>query len=505
MLLDLTIILSYFAIIFAIGIRSRVKKGATSEEYFLGSRSLRWPSVAISTIATNIQAGHFIGMAGSAYVFGLAQANLEINAIFGILMAAFFFVPLFLRMKVTTITQFFEARFGAEVALAYSGLMIVLYGFLYLGAALFWGAYAIEGAFGGMVAFLGPNPIARISVLVLVLGTFSAAYTYLGGFRAVVRTDLAQFALLTVGGLVTVLIAVNVLGGWSQLWAKTGNLMHLHLPADHSTLPWIAIFGMNLLNLQYWGANQVILQRALAAKSLWHAQFGLLVGGLLKYMMALIIVIPGIALAGILRDSPLKDPDQAYITLVNNLLPTGLRGVILCGLFASLMSTIDSIYNSVSTLWSVDIYKRHLRPDASEAQVVAMGKKAIVVALITGVAAAFVHTYVKFADPGFPLTHWFNEVSYYAKNGIAMLIMAAVFLLSPSRRLVLGALLFSVPLTYMLKVSMPSMNYFVRAGWIIVLTFGVVAIPTVIRHGWRIPLRQLLIVSRKDVCHVVLH
>jgi SSS family solute:Na+ symporter len=333
-----------------------------------------------------------------------------------------------------------------------------------------------------------------------------------------VRTDLAQFALLTVGGLVTVLIAVNVLGGWSQLWAKTGNLMHLHLPADHSTLPWIAIFGMNLLNLQYWGANQVILQRALAAKSLWHAQFGLLVGGLLKYMMALIIVIPGIALAGILRDSPLKDPDQAYITLVNNLLPTGLRGVILCGLFASLMSTIDSIYNSVSTLWSVDIYKRHLRPDASEAQVVAMGKKAIVVALITGVAAAFVHTYVKFADPGFPLTHWFNEVSYYAKNGIAMLIMAAVFLLSPSRRLVLGALLFSVPLTYMLKVSMPSMNYFVRAGWIIVLTFGVVAIPTVIRHGWRIPLRQLLIVSRKDVawfgltllgslllCHVVLH
>ena len=122
---------------------------------------------------------------------------------------------------------------------------------------------------------------------------------------------------------------------------------------------------MNLLNLNYWGANQVILQRALAAKSLWHAQVGLLVGGVLKYVMLLIIVIPGIAMAGILADTPLDDPDTAYVALVTRFLPVGVRGLIVCGLFASLMSTVDSIFNSVSTLWSIDIYKRYLRPDAS--------------------------------------------------------------------------------------------------------------------------------------------
>lgn len=518
MLLDAAIILAYFAIIMAIGIRSRVKKKVTTEEYFLGSRTLRWPSIAISTIATNIHAGHFIGMAGSAYLFGLAQANLEINAIFGIVIAAFFFVPLFLRMKVVTLTQFFEAKLGPKVALVYSTLMIALYSFLFLGYALFWAAYAIEGVFGELVAFLGPDPVTRIAILAVVLGAFSAAYTYLGGFRAVVRTDIVQFVLFVLGGLIILWVTIKELGGWSQLWTETGDLMHLHLPADHPTLPWIGLFGMFLLNLNYWGANQVILQRALAARSLWHAQVGLLVGGVFKYLMAAIIIIPAIALAGILKDTPLQDPDNAYLTIVNNLLPVGIRGLILCGLFASLMSTIDSIFNSVATLWSVDIYKRHLKPDASESQMVRMAKTTILVTLAVGILAAFVQIYVKFADAGFPLTHWFNEVSYYAKNGFVLLILAAVFLLSPSKQLVLFTLLFSVPLAYLLKVGLPEMNYFVRSGWVILATIAIVAIPTVIQRRWRVPLNDLIAVSHKSVawlglallvslvlCHIYFH
>ena len=149
------------------------------------------------------------------------------------------------------------------------------------------------------------------------------------------------------------------------------------------------------------------LQRALAAKNLRHAQIGLLVGGALKYLMVLIIIVPGIALAGILRENPLEDPDLAYLTLVNMLLPAGVRGLILCGLFASLMSTLDSIYNSVSTLWAIDIYKRYLKPDASEYQVVRAGKRAIIATLLAGVMFGFVVVYVKYGNPQFPLTHWF--------------------------------------------------------------------------------------------------
>ena len=276
----------------------------------------------------------------------------------------------------------------------------------------------------------------------------------------------------------------------------------MHLPSDHPTLPWVGLFGMLLLNLNYWGANQVILQRALAARSLRHAQIGLLVGGVMKYMMVLLFVIPGVALAGILRDDPLSDPDQAYPTLIKMFFPPGVRGLILCGLFASLMSTLDSIYNSVATLWSIDVYKRHLRPHASDAEVVRSGKLAILTALVAGVLFGFLVTNVKFGDPAFALTHWFNEFSYFVKNGFVVVVLSAVFLLKPPRRLVLLAVIGSVALTLSFKLAFPEMNYFVRSGWVILLTFTAVAIGTAIRHGRAIPTGTFLVVSDRSVARL---
>ena len=486
--------------IFTIGLRARADSAADPEEYFLSSRSLRWPSIAISTIATNIEAGHFLSVAGAAYVDGLALANFELNAIFGIVVATFFFIPLYLRLRVVTISQFFEQRFGPQIALAYAVLMIALYAFLYLGTALFWAAYALDGIFTEMVAWISDRQAVRLAVLIVALGAFSALYTHLGGLRAVVRTDLAQFVLLLGGGLITVTVAVHHLGGWAALFGKTGHLMHLHLPRDHQTVPWTALLGMNLLNLNYWGANQVILQRALAAKSLRDAQVGLLVGGVLKYVMLLIIVIPGIAMAGILADAPLDDPDTVYITLVNQFLPAGLRGLIVCGLFASLMSTVDSIFNSVSTLWSIDIYKRHLRRDASPHDIVRMGKLAILGALVTGVLFAFAVVFFKTGSlQADPLTHWFNELSYYVKNGFVVIVTAAVFLIRPSRRLVLGALLGSMAMYLGFTLVWPETSYLVRSGWVIVLSFAAVAVPTMMRQGWRIPLRDLVAAPDRGV------
>ncbi len=489
MLLDASIVLAYFVVILAIGVWSRTKGSVTAEEYFLSSRSLKWPSIAISTIATNISASHFLGMAGSAYIFGLGQANFELNAIFGLLVATFIFVPLYLRNRVTTISQFFESRFGPRVALTYSVLMMWLFAFLYLGKVLFWGSYAIDALFADLLWFLGDDRAIRLGLLVMALGAFSAFYTWLGGMTAVVRTDMAQFVLLLGGGILTLGFSMKALGGPAQLYEQTGHLMHLHLPADHPELPWIGILGMLLLNLNYWGANQVILQRALAAESLRHAQVGLLVGGVLKYVMVLIIIIPAIALAGITQGG-LASPDQAYPVLVETLLPAGVRGIILCGLFASLMSSADSIFNSVSTLWSVDVYKRWLRPDADDDAIVRSGRRAILVTFVTGVSFGFLLIYVKLSAEQLAITHWQNALSYVVKNAFVVLVVAAMFLLKPSPKLVLGAMLLTLPLTGGAKWLWPELNYLVRTTGVILLGIAAVAVPTWMRDGfgvrWRV-------------------
>ncbi|MDP5139312.1 MAG: hypothetical protein NWP83_02445, partial [Spirosomaceae bacterium] len=256
---DLLIVLAYFILIFVVAVRGRQTGEVSSEEYFLSNRDLKWYSIAFSTIATNIQGYQFLGMMGSAFLFGLAQASLEINAIQGILMAAFIFVPMYLRERVVTITQFINKRLGNRVGLVYSVANLVLFSTITLGAALFWGAYAAELVFAEYFTFISDDRITRIVVILIGLGVFSAIYTYLGGLAAVVKTDIVQFVILFIGATIVLLIAVHELGGWKQLYIKTPQLMHLHLPADHPKLPWIHVFGLFLLNINYWCADQSVI------------------------------------------------------------------------------------------------------------------------------------------------------------------------------------------------------------------------------------------------------
>ena len=349
-MIDFIIVLTYFAVVLIVALRGKISPDSSADEYFLSSRNLPWYSIALSTIATNIQGYQFLGMMGSAYLYGLAQANLEINAVQGILLGAFVFVPLFLKEKITTITQFIAQKLGQRIALFYSLANIALFATVTLGAALFWGAYAADMVFGEQLFFIHENRIIRIAILIIILGVFSAIYTYFGGLSAVVKTDIIQFSVLLIGGIVVCLTAVYHLGGWEQLYIKTPEKMHLHLAADHPTLPWTHLLGLFFLNINYWCANQTVMQRALAAKSVAHAQTGLMVGGLIKYFMAVIIIVPGIALYGILGDN-LGEPDLAFPYLVKTYLPVGVKGISLCGLFASLISTVDSTCNSLSTLW----------------------------------------------------------------------------------------------------------------------------------------------------------
>ena len=452
----------------AVALRGKVKADSSADEYFLSSRNLSWYSVALSTIATNIQGYQFLGMMGSAYLFGLAQANLEINAVQGILIGAFVFVPLFLREKIMTITQFIAQKLGQRIALFYSIANIALFATVTIGAALFWGAYAAELVFGEQLSVLHSNRIVRIAILILILGVFSAIYTYLGGLSAVVKTDIIQFSVLIIGGIVVCFTAVNQLGGWEQLYIKTPERMHLHLPSDHPTLPWTHLFGLFLLNINYWCANQTVMQRALAAKSVAHAQAGLLAGGLIKYLMAILIIIPGIALYGILGDS-LGEPDMAFPYIVNTYLPVGIKGVILCGLFASLMSTVDSTFNSLATLWSTDIYSKYINKKANDKEKIKAGQKAILFSLGTALLMGMVLLYLKFDDPNSAFTHTLNNLRYYINCGIVVLICSAVILIKPKQEVVLFAFIATLPINISLQIFLPEMNYFVRAFWVILI------------------------------------
>ncbi len=465
-MLDFIIVLAYFVIILYVALSGKSNAETTADAYFLSSRNLSWYSIALSTIATNIQGYQFLGMMGSAYLYGLAQANLEINAVQGILLGAFVFVPLFLKERITTITQFIKLKLGKRIGLFYSLANIGLFATITLGAALFWGAYAAEMVFGEQLTFLHENRIIRIAILIVVLGSFSAIYTYQGGLSAVVKTDIIQFTILLIGGTVVCFIAVQQLGGWEQLYVKTPEKMHLHLPTDHPTLPWTHLFGLFFLNINYWCANQTVMQRALAAKNVAHAQTGLMLGGLIKYFMAVIIVVPGIALYGILGDS-LGEPDLAFPYLIKTYLPVGIKGIILCGLFASLMSTVDSTFNSLATLWSTDIYATYIQPKANDAQKIRAGRTAILFSLGTALVMGMILLYLKFDNPGSAFTHTLNNLRYFINCGIVVLICSAVLVMRPDKKVILYAFLLTVPLNVGLQIYLPEMNYFVRAFYVI--------------------------------------
>ncbi|MFT4738077.1 MAG: SSS family solute:Na+ symporter [Cyclobacteriaceae bacterium] len=522
-MLDLSIVLLYFVLIFVVALRGKNGDTASVEAYFLSNRNLKWPSIALSTIATNIQGYQFLGMMGSAYLYGLAQASLEINAVQGILLAAFVFVPLYLKSKVITITQFIEERLGKTIARIYSIANLSLFSTITLGAALFWGAYAAELVFTEYLMFLHQERIYRIAFLIVGLGVFSAIYTYLGGLAAVVKTDIIQFIILLTGGILVTIIVLKEAGGISALYEKTPELMHLHLPADHPVLPWTHMFGLFLLNINYWCANQTVIQRSLAAKSLAEAQKGLMVGGVLKYLMAIIIVIPGIALAGILENGEgLTDPDQVFPYLVTTYLPVGIQGIVLCALFASLMSTVDSTFNSIATLWSVDMYKGWLRPNASEQSMVQQGRSAILLTLITGIVMGLVLLYLKFENPTAAFTHQLNQLRYYINCGIVVIICTVAFIAIPNRKATLFAFFMTIPTNWLMQWAYPDMNYFLRAFWVIALALGVVLLGTYVQKSkgvkfWnpvmkliaanelKVKTQALILLSSLILIHVLLH
>ena len=271
--------------------------------------------------------------------------------------------------------------------------------------------------------------------------------------------------------------------------------MKLHLPASHDTLPWTHMFGLFFLNINYWCANQTIMQRSIAAKNLKHAQTGLLVGGLLKYLMAIIIIIPGIAIFNIL-EKPLSDPDMAFPYLVNNYLPSGLKGVILCSLFASLMSTVDSTFNSIATLWSTDIYSVYINKNSSDYEKIQSGRKAILVSLISALTMGLILLYIKFDNPSLAFTHKLNEIRYYINCGIVVLICSALILIRPKLKPVFIGFILTLPINILIQFYFPEINYFLRAFFSVVIGLS---ISIVLNFESLTSLNKLIIFGSKDI------
>ncbi|EOQ90134.1 transporter, SSS family [Leptospira yanagawae serovar Saopaulo str. Sao Paulo = ATCC 700523] len=352
-----------FLLVLGIGMYAG-RKESSSKDYFLGGRSLPWWGIAGSLFGTNISANHLVGMLGIGFSVGFAQSHYEFGSIPAIVLLAFVFLPLFRRKKFFTLSQFLQEKFGKQTGRIYSAISLILItiqltGALYIGARSF-------------LPFLENLGLTlSYAELVIWIAFTSTIYTWFGGLKSVVYTDVIQTFLILASGLVLAYLSISrpEVGGIVELFAKEENRldglskMNLYLPPNHPTLPWTgALSGLFLLHTFYWNTNQYVVQRTLGGKSLREARFGILVGGLLKLTVPFFSILTGVAAYQIwssLGETANIAPDEAFSKLVVLVVPVGygLIGVILAGLLGAIFSSIDSMLHSAATLFTIDFYK----------------------------------------------------------------------------------------------------------------------------------------------------
>ena len=422
---DYIVFLCYFILIVGYGIwiyKKKKKEETSSKDYFLAEGSLTWWAIGASLIASNISAEQFIGMSGSGFKMGLAIATYEWMSAFTLIIVAIFFIPVYLKNKIFTMPQYLNQRYNSNVAMIMAVFWLLLYVLVNLTSILYLGALAISSISG-----------LDITLCMIFLAFFAVMIT-LGGMKVIGYTDVIQVFFLILGGLVTTYLALNLV---AEEFGSTGvingfNLMttqandHFHMIFEKSNpnymdLPGLSVLigGMLIINLNYWGCNQYITQRALGA-DLKTARNGILFAAFLKLLMPVIVVLPGIAAfvlyqnghfgAEMLQDGTVN-PDRAYPVLLN-LLPVGLKGLSFAALTAAIVASLAGKANSIATIFTLDIYKTKLNVDADEKKLVNVGKKVIVVAMLIAVVVApflgidkkggfqYIQEYTGFVSPG---------------------------------------------------------------------------------------------------------
>jgi len=429
-------------IVYAIGIFglaqwvSREKAGHVkdSSDYFLASKALPWWAIGASLIAANISAEQIVGMSGSGYAIGLAIASYEWMAAITLLIVGKWFLPIFLKNEIYTMPQFLEQRFGPTIRTVMAVFWLALYIFVNLTSILWLGSIAVTQVAG-----------INQDVALFGLGAFALVYQLRGGLKAVALTDIVQVTLLIFGGLVISYLTLSeiggdagVLGGFTRLTTELPEKFDMILSEDnpfYKDLPGLSVLigGMWIANLSYWGFNQYIIQRALAAKSLSEAQKGVVFAAFLKLLMPVIIVLPGIA--AVLLAPDLARPDQAYPTMMS-LLPVGLLGLVFAALVAAIIASMASKINSIATIFTLDLYAKMKGVESRaldagknadlsavhEKQLVRVGRIAAVVATIAAILTA--RPLLGSLDQAF---QYIQEFSGFVTPGITVIFLLGLF------------------------------------------------------------------------------
>jgi solute:Na+ symporter, SSS family len=438
-LLDKGIFAAYMVIIVAVGIFSSRKVGGTRRDYFLAGDKLPWWMVGGSIVAANISSHHLIGVMGTAYAKGFVAMTVEWGAILlGFNALLWIFLPYYLRNGFYTMPEFLERRYGSAARSIFAALIMATYIFVEISAVLFLGAIAIN-------SLLGINLWASIVGLALTTGL----YTILGGLTAVVWTEMVQLGVLLMGGIALSIAAIRASGGISAVIADSHN-WHLILPATDADFPWtMYIGGLTCISVFYCAANQFIVQRTLAAKNEWHARMGIVFTDYLKFLMPLIIIVPGLLAPKMFPN--LEKPDMVFPTLVKTLLPTGLVGLVMAALIAAVMSHVSGAINSCTTIFTLDFYIPYMNKNATELQAVRAGKIAGVVIMILGIAWAE----ILLSHSEKPIFIYLFNAYGYVTPGIATMFLLGIFWrrTTYAGAMVAGAL--TIPLTILIEYLTP--------------------------------------------------
>jgi SSS family solute:Na+ symporter len=366
---DLAIIAVYFIMVFGIGFYFS-RKERTSEDYFLAGRNIGWFAIGASLFVSNISTEHFIGLAGSGATSGLAAGNFEWEASVILLLLGWVFVPFYLRSNVFTMPEFLERRFNRSCATYLATISIIAYIFTKISVHLYAAAIVLERV-------VGWNQWTAAIILVVATGI----YTIAGGLAAVIYTDLVQTMILLAGAIALTFIGLDKVGGFAALRAAVpASYFHMVKPISDPDFPWTGIFfGAPILGIWYWCTDQVIVQRVLSAKDEGHAKAGTIFAGFLKILPVFLLVVPGIIAFALypqlfnIVNGSVTNGDIAFPTAVVNLLPTGFVGLMIAALLAALMGAMSSVFNSASTMVTLDFYKK-FRPSATEKQLVTFGR-----------------------------------------------------------------------------------------------------------------------------------
>ena len=440
--LDLTVFAGFIAFVIGVSLYAS-RKEVTSEDYFLAGRNLKWYLIGFSLIASNISTEHFVGMAGRGYDIGLAIASYEWIAAITLVIVALFLLPRFLRSGIFTMPQYLEYRYNATARSLMAFFMMVAYVFVALAAVLYSGALALKSIFD-----------INLVMGIWLIGILAGAYTIYGGLKAVVWSDLIQGATLLFGGLVVTFLGFKQIGGVAKFLEASGDKLHTVLPWDHPEMPWVAVFigGLWIPNIFYWGLNQFITQRTLGAKSLLEGQKGILFAACMKLLVPFIVVFPGI-MALQLYGNSIPEADQAYPYMLKNILPAGLRGIMFAALFGAVMSSLDSMLNSASTIFTIDLYKRYLNKQAGSHKLVTVGRVATAVFVVIG--CLWAPTITKFGS----VFKYIQMIWGFISPGIVAAFLFGMVVSVAPPAAAIGAMLLGIPIYGLCLTLMPKVAF----------------------------------------------